>query len=180
MPISFRCVCEKTLKVADKLAGKSVTCPACGTVIAVPDLAIPDDPGFEVVEETSPPHRLARAKPVSRRVGEEDPQPIADERYQDDDPPKRKKRNRSRSSDEDGRWGARDKIYDNDDYSKPIHQRWTNPGVWGGVVAMVGAVLWFVMGLILLDRIYFYPPILFICGALAFLRGMGLLGHSGD
>jgi hypothetical protein len=41
----------------------------------------------------------------------------------------------------------------------------------GGIVMMLGAVVWFVGGLFF-DIIFFYPPILFIIGLVAFFRGM--------
>jgi hypothetical protein len=40
-----------------------------------------------------------------------------------------------------------------------------------GIGMMVGAVVWFVGGLFF-DRIFFYPPILFILGLIAFVRGV--------
>lgn len=46
-----------------------------------------------------------------------------------------------------------------------------NGGVMGGVLAMVGAVVWFVAGLAA-DVIFFYPPILFIIGLVAFFKGL--------
>jgi hypothetical protein len=42
---------------------------------------------------------------------------------------------------------------------------------------MAGAVIWFVLGL-MADRIFFYPPILFVLGVIAFIRGIA--GGSGD
>jgi hypothetical protein len=47
-----------------------------------------------------------------------------------------------------------------------------NSSVLGGLLMMVGAVAWFVGGLILIDRIFFYPPILFIFGLIAFFKGI--------
>lgn len=40
-----------------------------------------------------------------------------------------------------------------------------------GLLMMVGAVVWFVAGLAF-DRIFFYPPILFIFGLIAFVKGL--------
>ena len=44
-------------------------------------------------------------------------------------------------------------------------------GVWGGMLTMTVAGLWFVVGL-MNDFIYFYPPILFVIGLGAFLKGL--------
>ena len=40
-----------------------------------------------------------------------------------------------------------------------------------GVAMMIGAVLWFVVGLFF-DRIFFYPPVMFVIGLIALVRGM--------
>ncbi len=45
-----------------------------------------------------------------------------------------------------------------------------NGGFWGGLLAMVVAVLWFVIGL-MDDIIFFYPPILFVIGLGAMFKG---------
>lgn len=47
----------------------------------------------------------------------------------------------------------------------------TTGSILAGIGMMVGAVVWFVAGLFF-DRIFFYPPILFILGLVAFVRGM--------
>jgi hypothetical protein len=51
-----------------------------------------------------------------------------------------------------------------------------NAGVIGGVLMMVIAVVWFVLGFFYLRRIFLYPPILFVIGIGAFLKG--LLGRD--
>src|SRR5262249_49083762 len=48
----------------------------------------------------------------------------------------------------------------------------TNKGVLAGILMIAGAVVWFVLGLVLLDVIFFYPPILFIIGLIALIRGL--------
>ncbi len=47
----------------------------------------------------------------------------------------------------------------------------TNAGVFGGIAMMVGAVIWFFVGL-QFDYVFFYPPILFIMGLIAFIKGL--------
>ena len=44
MPISITCQCGKKLKAPDKLAGKSVKCPACQHLLTVPE-------SLEVIED---------------------------------------------------------------------------------------------------------------------------------
>lgn len=48
-------------------------------------------------------------------------------------------------------------------------------GALGGVIAMLVAVVWFFIGL-MNDYIYFYPPILFVCGLGAVMKAL----MSGD
>jgi len=51
------------------------------------------------------------------------------------------------------------------------HRAW-DKGAVGGLIMMAIAVVWFFAGLILIDRIFFYPPILFVFGLVGFLRGI--------
>jgi hypothetical protein len=44
-------------------------------------------------------------------------------------------------------------------------------GAAGGVLMMVGAVVWFVVGLAN-DTLFFYPPVLFVIGLVAFVKGL--------
>jgi hypothetical protein len=46
-----------------------------------------------------------------------------------------------------------------------------NSGVVGGALTMLVAVAWFVVGIMFLNRIFFYPPIMFIIGLVAMLKG---------
>jgi hypothetical protein len=50
-----------------------------------------------------------------------------------------------------------------------------NAGIVGGLLMMLIAVVWFVVGLAL-GIIFFYPPILFVIGILALAKGV--LGRS--
>lgn len=52
-----------------------------------------------------------------------------------------------------------------------------NGSLWGGIGMMVLAVVWFVGGLFF-DIIFFYPPILFIIGLIAFVKGLINLGSN--
>ena len=46
-----------------------------------------------------------------------------------------------------------------------------NAGAIGGLLMMVIAVVWFVLGL-LGNRIFFYPPVLLVIGFIAFMKGL--------
>lgn len=46
-----------------------------------------------------------------------------------------------------------------------------NKGVWGGIIMMVIAVIWF-FGALSFGWIFFYPPILFLIGLYAFIKGL--------
>ena len=158
MPITFGCACGKQLRVADEYAGRRVKCPACGGATTVPE----PEPEFEVIEDPSepiaaPPPPKARpvAKPTARRRADDD-----DDDYDDEERPRKKKkwkkpkkRPAAATSSGDGGSG----------------------GVAGGLLMMVGAVVWFVVGLAF-DWVFFYPPILFILGLVAFVKG--LAGNS--
>ena len=57
-----------------------------------------------------------------------------------------------------------------DSTARSFEGRVLNGGVWGGLLAMTVAVLWFAVGL-MDEFIYFYPPILFVLGLVSFCRG---------
>jgi hypothetical protein len=52
-------------------------------------------------------------------------------------------------------------------------------GIIVGILLMVGAAVWFVAGLAF-DRIFFYPPIMFIIGIVAVSKGILNLGKPQD
>jgi hypothetical protein len=57
---------------------------------------------------------------------------------------------------------------------KPVKSRGdsvVDPSIIGGIVMMVGAVVWFVVGL-KFGIIFFYPPVLFVLGIAAFVKGL--------
>ena len=55
-----------------------------------------------------------------------------------------------------------------------IEKLWES-GMFGGLAMMVIAIVWFFGALVFADRIYFYPPILFIIGLVRFFQGLGNL-----
>jgi predicted Zn finger-like uncharacterized protein len=53
-----------------------------------------------------------------------------------------------------------------------MEKRAMDAGLLGGIGLMVLSVVWFFGGLMLIDRIFIYPPILFIIGFVACIRGV--------
>ena len=169
MPITFGCGCGRQFAVAEEFAGKRTKCPACGSALTVPAAPAPDSPAsgedeayrmlVEGAEESEPAPSAARRDPppddYSPRPAESSPVPVA--------PPKRKRGPRiaTRRSRESGR-----------SYGGGIH---ISPAVLGGFGSMALAAVWFGLGLAA-NRVFFYPPILFLFGFVAVVRG--LLGYS--
>jgi hypothetical protein len=83
-------------------------------------------------------------------------------RLPDPEPREFKRRRAKRSSADEG--GGYRRIY-------------VSPGVITGVLMMVVAVIWF-FGALALNWIFFYPPIMFVLGFVAVVKG--LLGHEED
>jgi predicted lipid-binding transport protein (Tim44 family) len=53
-----------------------------------------------------------------------------------------------------------------------LEQRGWDAGMLGGLLMMLIGGVWFVAGLVLIDRIFIYAPILFIIGLVGFVRGL--------
>ena len=177
MPITFDCACGKTLRVPDQHAGKRVRCPACTGVATVPE----PEPMFEVVEESNepmfevvekaPPRARPVAKPTVSRDDDDDEddrrgygtsKSSRDEDDADEERPKPKKKK--------PKWKKRAAAQENQ--GRSLEGRVVNGGVAGGLLAMLIAIVWFVVGLVALDRIFIYPPILFVLGLVAFFKGL--------
>ena len=60
-----------------------------------------------------------------------------------------------------------------------LEQRGMQKGVAGGVIMIVIAIVWFVLGLAA-GRIFFYPPILLIIGLVALIKGVKEGNISGE
>jgi len=188
MPITFTCTCGKSLRVNNELAGKTVRCPVCSAAVVVTNAA----PAWEVVEDEPPPLPKAksspmRAAPVAKKI-----------EVEDDDDDDRPRKRRDRDDDDDDRPRSRRRDDDDDDDDRPrkkkkyqskkagkeekqssfrMEKGIINSGVAGGAIAMFAAVVWFVLGLIN-DFVFFYPPILFVIGLIAFVKG--LMGGGDD
>lgn len=161
MPISLSCVCGRALKVKDELAGKKIRCPACQDILTVPakknkveevELEVIDDED----EEEAPPRRSAvQAEPPEAKSARRRP-------VEDEEPPPRRRSKPSRDI-------RRRAPASRSGFGS------INAGVIGGILMMVIAVIWFVVGLAG-GIIFFYPPILFVIGIIAVVKGG--LGNS--
>ena len=155
MPIAFRCPCDQDLEVDDQFAGQEVSCPTCRTVVVAP--AKPRRAAAVVV--APPPER-----PSPRR------QPPADEYEVVEDRPTRRPR-RANLEDEQIRVRGKKKKRKPAEQSRSLEGGIINGGVVGGMIAMFIAVVWFVVGMAA-GWVFFYPPILFIIGLVAVIKGL--------
>jgi hypothetical protein len=100
--------CGKSLQARDEWAGKSVRCPDCQNVVAVPAQTWAEAP------EPEPPPRPVRYeddRPPRSRYEEDDRPPARSRRYEEDDRPPRRHR-------DDGDYGDYGD-YDDDPWRKP-------------------------------------------------------------
>ena len=187
--------CTGKLSVPSTAAGKKVKCPKCQSVISIPAASVQ-----EVPEKPAP--RRATSAPSTRSAAAERPQsspatrPKKARRAEQQDnnwveensedsfggdnwdsydsyndapaamPPKKKARSAS----------SRESAPRGDAYEAPPSQPRSGSGVnWGamgtGILMMVGAAVWFVVGL-MGDRIFIYPPVLFVLGIISFFKGL--------
>ncbi len=164
MPIRAECECGKVYRVKEELAGRRFRCAACGVAVTVPQAE--EEPLEVTLAEESEVRRPSRKGITARRDPEEDEQPVSrrsrlrDEEPDEDDTPEppRKKKKKKRPSSSGGSW------------SGPSFG-----AIGGGLLAMIGAVVWFVAGL-MNDVIFFYPPVLFVLGLISL--GKGLTGQE--
>ncbi len=190
MPITVTCTCGATVRAKDEWAGRKARCPTCTKVLVVPDpnKARPKDEEIlevEAVEEeddvvecdpaedrrkgirTAPERGVttkARARLGRDEEGDEPPRRSrrdSDEDDEDDRPSRRREREEERRPPR----RPRRKITDGYNSGTAI------AGILGGLAMMIGAVVWFVLGL-MADIIFFYPPILFVLGVIAFVKGL--------
>ncbi|MCE9566763.1 MAG: hypothetical protein K8U57_32560 [Planctomycetes bacterium] len=155
MPITFACGCGQPLFVADKYAGMAVECPTCGKTPTAPYLLPP----------SSAPAPIPTAKPWKKGAAAEEPEPAP--MHDPNSPfgfsdPGEVARERNRKAQE--REHPTEK-------SQSLEGGLLNGGVAGGAIAMLIAVVWFVVGL-MADVIFFYPPVLFIIGLVSFFKGL--------
>lgn len=148
-PIQFQCQsCFSSLQVKAELAGKSARCK-CGSVVKIPmnplPVAMEPDP-FMDDDLFGDPANYGTPIASGQQYGQ---QPS---NYLQPAPRPRPKKRRSAKR-------------------KPKKQSsGMDSEMIGGILAMVGAVVWFVGGLAV-GYIFFYPPILFFIGLASFIKG---------
>ena len=162
MPIAIACgQCDWKGTVKDALAGRKGKCPTCGEPITVPKAADPDDVEAAAAaalldgdDGPAPPPAYSTPMPAPYAAQPRpDPKPA--------DPPARRKGPQLEFRTKEA----------------PAPRRGIAIGgaAVTGLFMMGGAALWFVLGLAA-DRIFIYPPFLFVFGLIAFFRG--LAGHE--
>jgi hypothetical protein len=167
MPIALKCACGKSLRTPDALAGKKVRCPGCQIVLEVPVL-LPDP-----IERPKPPPLPA----VQLEEADDLPMVVLPARKKEsdnyvmtDEPPRR----RRDIAEEDPLYRIRRRSRDVKDRDRTHNNPWLHgidASIGGGILMMVIAVVWFCGGLAL-DIFFIYPPILFIVGLVALIRGI--------
>jgi hypothetical protein len=173
MPITFQCQCGRKFRTADENAGRSATCPDCRTKLVVPAAAV------EAVPSAPPavlPPPLPEEAPDAERIQSEEVVPVP-RRPADAAPYGRPRRDEPYDRRDD--YPRRRPDYRRDDIRDRIIRRpppssssgMTGVGIFGGIAMMIGAVVWFVGGMAL-GIFFIYPPILFIIGLIAFIKGL--------
>jgi DNA-directed RNA polymerase subunit RPC12/RpoP len=165
MPILLNCACGRSLRVKDILAGRKVRCPDCSSILTVPrpePVRDAEDEALDVLLDETPSDppvvRLAAREAVAN-AGEQVRQPLPASRPL---PPLPAKQPAALAN---LRKPARAKTSRRS--SPPLV---VNREIVAGVLMMLGAVVWFGLGL-LLGWVYFYPPVLFVLGIAAVIRG---------
>lgn len=163
VPIPLTCPCGRSLNIKDELAGRKVRCPACRDVLSVPDYEEEPEPEPEVIEAiAADPAEDDDDFRVTARPGSRSSRPVRRREPELDTPPPRKRRRRRLRHDDDR--GPR----------VAFERGWfgsVNAGVAGGLLMIVIAIVWFVVGLAG-GIIFFYPPVLLVIGIVAMIKGM--------
>jgi DNA-directed RNA polymerase subunit M/transcription elongation factor TFIIS len=191
MAIQFACQCGKTLKAAEEHAGKRAKCNQCGTTVTIPGakkavanaVPAPKVSTVAAVKKTVPAvaaqsdlgdflsTEIAAAKEAEARKCPGCKNPLSSKAvicmkcgynlktgqnmnvYAPSQTVKTKRSRRPSA------------------FKAFFVSRLTSGKLWSGVGMMVGAAVWFVAGLAI-NRIFIYPPILFILGIISFFTGL--------
>ena len=198
MPIKAPCECGKILTVQDKAAGKTVRCPHCQAGVPVP--AAPED-DFKIIEESPPqaPPAAPSLRPDELvRVALDQPEVIARREPSEEAPRLTRLLKGTQFFVAEGaptnpgwlriqtitqktgyipdsthtRAAPMPSDDDDDDHDAfAPERRGISAGMVGGIIMMVIAVVWFVLGW-MAGIIFIYPPILFVIGLFAFFKGL--------
>ncbi|MCC7139105.1 MAG: hypothetical protein IT460_11845 [Planctomycetes bacterium] len=159
--------CRAAVDTGHGPVGSEVVCGACGATLVVPGGARVPPPPPPRPSSSSPRavRPLASAPPASSRAPTRLVCPACDTRYPVADPTcPRCGRSRAKARRDAG-------LAAGDDDSFAFERKAAGSGVLGGVALMTLAVVWFVLGW-RGGRIFFYPPVLFVVGLVAFARGL--------
>jgi hypothetical protein len=166
MAILIECDCGHSLRVREELAGRKIRCPKCAKVSTVPQPTVvkdAEDEALDILLAESPGKKAPSRPPLKQPDADKDVrrekppgsiQPPIPQGPVYRPPPPSKSAPALRSE-------------------KPERSRASiavHPKIITGVLMMVGAVVWFFLGLAA-NRIFFYPPILFLLGIGAVFRG---------
>jgi hypothetical protein len=202
MPTALTCTCGVPLQVPDVFAGRRVRCPGCQAILNVPTAQarqegeaaahlLADSPQTSSPRRDSENQRDAAYKPEAQARSSRDYPDDSEDRYSTGRTKEaRYPDSRNRDDDEPGRGRRRYRDDDLDDLAiRRIRSRDDSPdrvaarggagGGWGGINGGVGgglasmgiAVVWFIGGLCF-DTFFIYPPILFIIGLVAVIKGL--------
>jgi hypothetical protein len=153
------------MQVKDELAGKKIRCPDCKQVLPVPHGPERDveDEASKILAEDSPEEKSVPAaeEKKSSAIQERRPPSLAPQiprsplsSATSSMPTKAKTRPKKSRSERGGGIGI------------AIH-----PSIIAGALMMIGAAVWFFLGLAA-GIFYFYPPVLFCFGIAAIIRGL--------
>jgi ribosomal protein S27E len=161
--------CSTTLRVPEKYWGKKVRCPQCKEVIAVPAGAAAP------VAATKAPAAATTKAPAAAATDDVDF--LDDDAFVDEDPYVDEPATTRSAPPRVGKSSKTSKSSKPDPKAKSgggafsMEKGMLNAGVLGGLGLMLGAVVWFVVGF-LLGYIFYYPPIMFIIGFVALVKGL--------
>jgi DNA-directed RNA polymerase subunit RPC12/RpoP len=154
MAISFQCTCGRTLRVKDELAGRRARCPKCSSILTIPkpdieydaaDVSVVDTPSDAEKEPGWDEPEAPASTAITDRSLYRAPAPVKKCR-----PASKRERKKER---------------------RRLPMVFINGEVAIGFVMIVVAIAWFVGGLLWLNRIFFYPPVLLILGIAAIYKG---------
>lgn len=166
MPIPVRCSCGRSYQLRDDLAGKRVRCAGCQEPITVPRpdaVRDAEDQALQALLAEEPtPTAPKRSMPGTRPPAEDEEArravrpagpaaPSWSKEARGDKPRKRKR--------------SLDEPYESTGGGIAVHRE-----IVAGILMMVGAAVWFFLGLAA-NRFFIYPPILFVLGIAAVIRG---------
>lgn len=164
MPFQLRCACGKNLQIQDEWVGKKIRCSNCNVVLTASHPANANEDAVEMAVSATPTKGA--------------PAPAYDEYVEDDERPRSKRRRDEDDENDDDdddrpRRSRRQRAEDEDRLKSVAHMPGADSPVANigyGILMMVGAVIWFVVGAAF-DTYFIYAPFLFIAGIVAVVRG---------